>query len=31
LILVLSMGLATCLLYARSAHTGGQISHPELR
>jgi uncharacterized membrane protein len=31
LILVVSMGLVTCLLYARSAHTGGQISHPELR
>jgi uncharacterized membrane protein len=31
LILVVSAGLVTCLLYARSAHTGGQISHPELR
>ena len=31
LILVISTGLLTCLLYARSAHTGGQISHPELR
>ena len=31
LILVVSVGLVTCLLYARSAHTGGQISHPELR
>jgi uncharacterized membrane protein len=31
LLLVVSAGLVTCLLYARSAHTGGQISHPELR
>lgn len=31
MILVVSAGLVTCLLYARSAHTGGQISHPELR
>jgi uncharacterized membrane protein len=31
LILVVSAGLVTSFLYARSAHTGGQISHPELR
>src|SRR5688572_3669071 len=31
LILVVAVGLVTSLLYARSAHTGGQISHPELR
>jgi hypothetical protein len=31
LMLAVSAGLVTCLLYARSAHTGGQISHPELR
>ena len=31
LILVVAAGLVTSLLYARSAHTGGQISHPELR
>ena len=24
-------GLVTSFLYARSAHSGGQISHPELR
>jgi uncharacterized membrane protein len=30
-ILIVSIGLLTCLLYARSAHTGGEISHPELR
>lgn len=29
--LVLLLGFAAILLYARSAHTGGQISHPELR
>lgn len=28
---VLLLGFAAILLYARSAHTGGQISHPELR
>jgi hypothetical protein len=31
LALVVLLGLIACLLYARSAHTGGQISHPELR
>lgn len=31
LALVLVFGVAATLLYARSAHTGGQISHPELR
>lgn len=31
LILAVAAGLVTSLLYARSAHTGGQISHPELR
>jgi len=31
LTLVVAMGLVTCLLCARSAHTGGQITHPELR
>jgi uncharacterized membrane protein len=31
LILVVSAGVVTSFLYARSAHTGGQISHPELR
>jgi hypothetical protein len=31
LALVLVFGIATSLLYARSAHSGGQISHPELR
>lgn len=29
--LVLILGLGTVLLYVRSAHSGGQISHPELR
>ena len=31
ILLVLLLGIATCVLYARSAHTGGEISHPELR
>ena len=31
LALVLVIGIVTVVLYARSAHTGGQISHPELR
>jgi hypothetical protein len=31
LALVLVLGLFTALLYARTAHSGGQISHPELR
>lgn len=31
LALVLFLGIITALLYARSAHSGGQISHPELR
>jgi phosphatidylglycerophosphate synthase len=31
LALVLTLGLLTGLLYARTAHSGGQISHPELR
>ena len=30
-VLVLAAGLVTSLLYVRSAHTGGQISHVELR
>ena len=30
-ILVITIGIATCAMLARSAHTGGQISHPELR
>ena len=29
--LVLLCGIVTALLYIRSAHSGGQISHPELR
>ena len=29
--LVVLVGVLTSLLYLRSAHTGGQISHPELR
>ena len=31
LALVLALGVLTGLLYARTAHSGGQISHPELR
>ena len=31
LALVLFLGIVTVLLYVRSAHSGGQISHPELR
>ena len=31
LIIVLLLGLAASLFFARSAHTGGQIAHPELR
>lgn len=31
LLLVVTLGLLTGLLYARTAHSGGQISHPELR
>ncbi len=31
LALVLLIGIATILLYVRTAHSGGQISHPELR
>ncbi len=31
LALLVAVGLITCGLYARSAHTGGQISHSELR
>jgi len=31
LILAVFAAFVACLLYARSAHTGGQISHPELR
>jgi dolichol kinase len=31
LLVVLVLGLATCGLYLRCAHAGGQISHPELR
>lgn len=31
LALVLVLGIFASLLYARSAHTGGEISHPELR
>lgn len=31
LVLVLGLGVVTSLLYLRSAHSGGQISHPELR
>jgi hypothetical protein len=31
LALVLVLGIVSTLLYARSAHTGGLISHPELR
>ena len=31
LALVVVFGLLTALLYARTAHSGGQISHPELR
>ncbi len=31
LALVVTLGLLTALLYARTAHSGGQISHPELR
>lgn len=31
LALVLTLGVITALLYARTAHSGGQISHPELR
>jgi hypothetical protein len=27
----LVLGLASAALYARAAHAGGQISHPELR
>ena len=30
-ILVVALGLLTALLYARAAHSGGEISHPELR
>jgi len=30
-ILVLVVGLTTCVLLARTAHAGGQIGHPELR
>ena len=29
--LVLALGLVTSALYVRCAHSGGQISHPELR
>ena len=29
--LVLALGVVTSALYARCAHAGGQISHPELR
>lgn len=29
--LVVSLGMVASVLYARSAHSGGQISHPELR
>ena len=29
--LVITLGLITGLFYARTAHSGGQISHPELR
>lgn len=31
LALVVALGLLTGLLYVRTAHSGGQISHPELR
>ena len=31
LAIVVTLGLLTGLLYARTAHSGGQISHPELR
>lgn len=31
LALVVMLGLLTASLYARTAHSGGQISHPELR
>ena len=31
ILLVLVLGVATCGLYVRCAHSGGQISHPELR
>ena len=31
LALVVTLGLITAILYARTAHTGGRISHPELR
>jgi len=31
IVLVMLLGLVASLLYARSAHSGGQISHPELR
>ena len=31
LLLVLTLGLLTTVLFIRSAHTGGRITHPELR
>lgn len=31
LLLVLTLGVVTTLLFIRSAHTGGRIVHPELR
>lgn len=31
LTLVVGLGILTALLYVRTAHSGGQISHPELR
>lgn len=31
LALILALGMITSLLYVRTAHSGGRISHPELR